>query len=150
MESQKPRVVLDAMIWARGLIARHPAAPSATIVQAWKDGRFRVLVSGELLNEIGGTLLELGADRDDVVLVLMLLAVEDQVIAIKHQRMGCSDEEDDHLLETAVTGKADYLVSEDRAVHDLPTHVREYIERNGVRLRRTLEFCEDLKALVAG
>jgi hypothetical protein len=24
-------------------------------------------------------------------------------------------------------------VSEDRAVHDLPQHVREYLERNGVR-----------------
>jgi hypothetical protein len=34
--------------------------------------------------------------------------------------LGCDDEENDHLLETALTGKADYLVSEDRAVHDLP------------------------------
>jgi predicted nucleic acid-binding protein len=67
MDLQKPRVVLDAMIWARGLIARYPAAPSATIVQAWKERRFRVLLSGELLDEIAETLLELGADRDDVV-----------------------------------------------------------------------------------
>jgi hypothetical protein len=46
--------------------------------------------------------------------------------------------------------KPDYLVSEDRAVHSLPQHVHEYLERNGVKLRRAREFCEDLKALVAG
>jgi predicted nucleic acid-binding protein len=57
-----------------------------------------LLVSGQLLGEIAETLLELGADHDDV--------------PIKHQRMGCDDEEDDHLLETALTGKAGYLVSE--------------------------------------
>lgn len=150
MDLQKPRVVLDAMIWARGLIARYPAAASATIILGWKERRFRVLLSGELLDEIAETLLALGADREDVVHVLMLLAVEGQVVPIKHQRMGCDDEEDDHLLETALTGKADYLVSEDRAVHSLPQHVHEYLERNGVRLRRAHEFCEDLKALVAG
>jgi predicted nucleic acid-binding protein len=106
-----------------------------------------VLFSGELLDEIAETLLELGADRDDVEQVLMLLAVDGQVIPIKHQRMGCADEEDDHLFETALMGKADYLVSEDHAVHRLPAHVQAYLERNGIRLCRAREFCEDLKSL---
>ena len=106
-----------------------------------------MLVSGELLEEVAGTLLELGADREDVIEVLMLLGVRSQVVAIKHQRMGCVDEADDHLLETALTGHADYLVSEDGAVYDPPLHVREYLERNGIKLRRAHEFCEDLQAL---
>lgn len=150
VDSGTPCAVLDAMIWARGLIARNPTAAPAVLVKSWKDGRFRIAVSGELVEEIAGTLLELGADREDVVSVIELLATETQVVAIQHQRMGCDDLEDDHLLETAVTGMADYLVSEDRAVYDLPSHVREYLSRQGVLVRRAHEFCEDLERFAAG
>jgi putative PIN family toxin of toxin-antitoxin system len=144
MDSGKPRAVLDAMIWARGLIARNPDGAPAQIIRAWSAGRFRVLVSGELLDEIAGTLRELGAEHEDIVQLIALLATESQVVAIQHQRMGCQDEEDDHLLETAITGKADYLVSEDRAVYDPPAHIRGYLARENVRLRRAHEFSADL------
>lgn len=149
MAPSKPCAVLDAMIWARGLIARNPEAAPATLIQAWKAGRFRVLVSGELLEEIAGTLLELGAEPEAVVQAIMLLATDSQVVAIKHQRMGCADEEDDHLIETAVTGHAGYLVSEDRAVQELPMHVREYLTREGIQVLRALEFSAYLELLTA-
>ncbi len=140
MVPSTPCAVLDAMIWARGLIGRNPEAAPATLVQAWTAGRFRVLVSGELLEEIAGTLLELGAEPDDVVRAISLLAAENQVVAIKHQRMGCADEEDDHLIETAVTGHTGYLISEDRAVQELPMHVRDYLTRQGIQVWRAHEF----------
>jgi len=54
------------------------------------------------------------------------------------------------MEETAVVGKADYLVSEDRAVYDLPPHVREYLARHGIHVRRAHEFCADLQSWVTG
>lgn len=66
----------------------------------------------------------------------MLVAAATEVVPIRHQRMGCLDEDDDHLLEVAVAGKADYLVSEDRAVFAPPPYVRAYLERHGIRVGR--------------
>jgi putative PIN family toxin of toxin-antitoxin system len=138
------------MIWARGFVRRNLDAVSVLLVQAWKDHRFRALVSGELLDEIAGTLVELGAERPDVTELIMILALHSQIVAIRHQRMGCEDEEDDHLLETAVSGNADYLVSEDRAVYRLPRHVHDYMTRRGVRVCRANEFYADLDSIATG
>lgn len=79
----------------------------------------------------------------------MLLGAEGQIVGIEHQRMGCEDEEDDHLLETAVRGGAQYIVSDDRKVYDPPPHVLQYLEQKGIVLRRPYEFCDDLDALEA-
>lgn len=74
----------------------------------------------------------------------MLIGSRSEIFAIQHQRMGCDDEDDDHLLELAVTANADFLISEDKAVYELPRHVHEYIARNGVRVIRAAGFASEI------
>jgi predicted nucleic acid-binding protein len=50
----------------------------------------------------------------------------ERVMPIQHQKMGCNDEGDDHLYETAIAGGAHFIVSRDTSVLNPPSYVREY------------------------
>ena len=72
-------------------------------------------------------------EADAEEFVVLLCAVSD-VVAIKHQVMGCRDPNDDPLLETAIVGEADFIVTHDDDLLGLPAHVTEYLRSHGVEV----------------
>jgi predicted nucleic acid-binding protein len=56
----------------------------------------------------------------------------------------CRDPHDDYLLEMALLGRADYLVTEDGDFHDDP-NVVQFLEQRGVRLVRLGAFLTVLR-----
>lgn len=136
------RVVIDANVWASGLIKRHLNTDSSTIVRACLRGVFHALFSGELIDEIAYTLIELGADTITAGEAAVSLTAYGHTFALAHQVMGCRDIEDDHLYELAVTGGASYIVTRDRAVLHPKLHVAVYLAERHVRIMRPREFVQ--------
>jgi putative PIN family toxin of toxin-antitoxin system len=129
------RVVLDAMVWVSALTG-NPKASSGRIFEAFMAGAITVVTSGPLVDETANTLKHLGRPPDDVEQFVALLCAVAEVIPIRHQVMGCKDPDDDPVLETAIAGLANFVVTRDRRLLELPLHVDHYLERAGVRVIR--------------
>jgi uncharacterized protein len=117
-EPSAPRVVLDTQVLLRGAAAKTDSL-TGRIYDAWREGRFILLVSEPILEEIAGVLqrrevlqkLRLGALEARAVLALLRRR---SVLVSPTTRIAQSrDPADDKFLECAVTGAAHYLVSAD-------------------------------------
>jgi len=142
------RVVADAMILAAGFAFRNPGSASSRFIQEWLDGEFELRVSGKLVGEVVKTLDQLGLERPDVQGVVDVLCFDAMaIVTLRHLRMGCSDPDDDHLLEAAVSSRAQFIVSEDRALLNLRTHVLRYLRARGVSVVPLGRFFDALDAV---
>lgn len=112
------RVVLDTQLLLRGAVARTESL-SARLYDAWRDGRFALLLSDPILAEIEAVLA-----RPEVLQKLRLSPVEARALVSLLRRRAVlitattrirrsRDPDDDKFLECAVAGGAQYLVSAD-------------------------------------
>ena len=117
-EPSAPRIVLDTQVLLRGAAAKTESL-SAKIYDAWRDGRFVLLLSEPILAEIAAVL-----QRPEVLEKLRLSPLEARAIVALLRRRGSfvssttpikrsRDPSDDKFLECAVAGGAHYLVSAD-------------------------------------
>lgn len=137
------------MVWVSGTTGRLGSA-SHVLYQAFLREEITVVTSGPLVNELAETLINhLGRPADAVEAFIALLCARAEVIAIQHQVMGCRDPDDDPVLETAVTGNADILVTRDRRLLNLTTHVAKYMERCGIRMMPPEIFAEMLRDMAS-
>jgi putative PIN family toxin of toxin-antitoxin system len=117
-EQRALRVVLDTQLIRRGAVARTESL-SARIYDAWRGGRFTLLLSEPVLREIDAVLarpevlekLRLRPVEARAILSLLRRRAEliDPTISIRRSR----DPADDKFLECAVAGSARYVVSAD-------------------------------------
>jgi putative PIN family toxin of toxin-antitoxin system len=112
------RVVLDTQLLLRGAVARTESL-SARIYDAWREGRFTLLLSEPILAEIEAVL-----SRPEVLEKLRLSPIEARALVGLLRRRAVfitpttpirrsRDPADDKFLECAVAGGAHYLVSAD-------------------------------------
>jgi putative PIN family toxin of toxin-antitoxin system len=107
-----PRAVLDTNVIVSGL--GWPGAP-ATILDAALDGRLVLVTSPPLLAELRRVLgypklakvIDEGARLADLIATSSAVVLPSRVFAV------VSDESDNRILEAAVEGAADYIVSGD-------------------------------------
>jgi putative PIN family toxin of toxin-antitoxin system len=143
------RVLLDTNVLAATLTSevRASTTPPATIWQLWKEKKFILLVSIQVLEELEHTLAEpwFSARIDPEarkVLQHDLLESSELVEISTHVSGVASHASDDEVLSAAVSGNADYLVTGDAEF----LRVREY---QGVKLRTPAEFLRELDARVS-
>ena len=110
------RVVLDTNVVISA--ALQPHGPPRAVVDAMRATDAVLLFSDETFAELQTRLLHSKFDRyvsrtDRLVLLAQLEAVAEWV-SIVGARMGCRDQGDDKLLETALMGEAGCLVTGDR------------------------------------
>lgn len=117
------RVIVDANVLVSAVISQ--AGPPRAIVQAWVDERFELIASPALLEELGDVLarprfrrwvsIEVAAEFSDG------LADDAVIVDDPPAQPGLSpDPDDDYLITLARATAADYLVSGDRHLLDLP------------------------------
>jgi putative PIN family toxin of toxin-antitoxin system len=116
------RVVLDTNILASGAISS--TGTVSTIVDAWRSGQFKVIVSSPILEELARTfekpyfrryLTQTQSSR-----FLNLLQKRATVSPITVAVHGIATHpEDDFILATAISAKADYLVTGDTKLQRL-------------------------------
>ena len=113
------RVVLDTNVFVSGVYFH--GTPSR-ILRAWRDGRVKLVVSAEILEEYRRVGEHLGQQYPGVDLnpFLELLAVEAEVvIAPRLDGALCEDPDDDIFIFCAVAGKSRFIVSGDKLLRKL-------------------------------
>jgi len=111
------QAVIDTNVLVSGLI-RPRGAPGA-VLRALRDRRFVAVVSPAILEEIIDVLSrpwlrdKYAIDDQGVEAFLRLLVLRAELVEPHSEVRRCRDPDDDKLLETAVDGRADRLVSGD-------------------------------------
>jgi len=110
-------VVVDTNVWVSAVIS--PAGPPAKLRRAFLDGNFEALACSELIDEVLDVLQRprikdkygiLQTEIDEVGRVLKRFST---VVTPQPVAYGLRDPDDDYLLELAVAGAADVIVTGD-------------------------------------
>jgi|SRR4051812_36390922 len=127
------RAVLDTNVLASGALGlTGGVTPPALLLHQWRAGRFRLIISNYIEEELRKTLSQpyfKGRIRsEDRELFLILLSKFAEHTAIRRRITGVATHpEDDPILATALSARADYLVTGDQplrrrvpAIQDIP------------------------------
>lgn len=109
--------LLDTNVWVSTFLK--PAGPPGQIVAAWRRDEFSVITSLSQLSEVAEVL-----DRPrlvqrfrytgrDAELFVRLIAARATIAKIPGELKICRDPDDDEILEAAIVGKSQYLVTRD-------------------------------------
>lgn len=109
--SIKPRVVIDTNVFVSAFLA---GGRPQKIINLWLEGRIVVLLSPFLLTEILNTLAKFGFTQTDLINLQAILEEHTLKIIPKKQAKVCRDPKDNQVLDLAVAGQADYLVTGDK------------------------------------
>jgi putative PIN family toxin of toxin-antitoxin system len=119
------RVVLDANILASGAIAA--TGTLSRIIDAWRSGTFSVIVSAPILEELERTFQKpyfrrhlTDKQSSRFMMLLQRRATVSPITVAVHGI--ATDPEDDRILATAISAKADYLVTGDTKLQRLGTY----------------------------
>jgi putative PIN family toxin of toxin-antitoxin system len=105
------RVVIDTNVWVSALL--NPAGHPAEVVVALLAGRFRLVTSTPLLDELTEVLQRPRIERkhglspDDIFEYVGVLRRRADVVAVTGELQICRDPDDDVVIETALLGNAD-------------------------------------------
>ena len=116
--------VVDANVLASGFAARAPESLPAQVLDAWRAKAYTLVVSEHILDELARTLEKPYFRRRltpaHVAADLALLRRQAIVTRITAHVSGVATHpEDDLVLATAVSARADYLVTGDRQLQDV-------------------------------
>jgi putative PIN family toxin of toxin-antitoxin system len=108
------RIILDTNLWISYLISKHLSKIDELIL----DNRLTVLFSEESLEEFievtNRPKFEKYFSKEDVINLLLLFDFYGELVEIKSNIEICRDSKDNFLLNLAVDGKADYLITGDK------------------------------------
>ena len=110
------KAVVDTNVFVSGIFWK---GPPHQVLQAWQEGRFRLVVSPPVLEEYRRVLVELQARYSQVRFERILELVElnaEVVEPVVFTRRVCSDPDDDKFLATALAAGAEFVVTGDRAL----------------------------------
>jgi len=114
------RAVLDTNVVVSGLLIAH--GHPAAILAAWRERRFQLITSGPLLRELADVLSRpslsrrIGRSDEDVSTFLADFAQAAIVVDPTERLAVVADEADNRVIEAAITGEADFMVSGDQGL----------------------------------
>lgn len=109
--------LVDTNVWISALI--NPHGYPARLKDAWLDGKFQVVVSVALLDELTDVLSQprirdkYRLKTEDIGEFLRLIAEKSITVTTTGNLHLCRDPDDDLMLETALNGNAVFAVSRD-------------------------------------
>ncbi len=111
------RAVVDTNILVRALIK--PQGTVGPVLRQLRNGAYRLLYSESLLAELVDVLQrprirnKYGISPDDVMTVLTLIELRGEFVIPQRRITACRDSKDNQVLEAAISGRADVIVSGD-------------------------------------
>ena len=127
------RIVLDTNVFISGIFWEGNFC--SQIIDKWKRGKFQLVSSPKLVEELVETLRSFKISMPEELieewknLIIENSIMVDPLVAIKTVN---DDPEDDKLVETAVYGEADFIVSQDK-------HLLELKEYNRIKILKPEE-----------
>jgi len=117
-DERKVRAVLDTNVFVSGLMG--VKGPPRRIIDGWLDGRFTLVTSLHLAEELAHVLDypriadRIRLDRAEMDAILAALVSESEIVPGELDLPGVTrDPKDDAVVASALEGKAEYLVSGD-------------------------------------
>jgi putative PIN family toxin of toxin-antitoxin system len=116
------RVVLDSNVLISALL--EPRGPSAKLLRAWTEGKFELVVSPQLLDELADVLgrerLRRWLTEEEASVFVASLRRDATVVDDSPVEPGITpDPDDDYVVALARAADVDYLVSGDRHLTEL-------------------------------
>lgn len=143
------KVVLDANVFISSFL--NPNGFPAKVINAWSEGKFDCIISLPLLTEITN-ILQLPRIRikynllpDEIEKFLQLIAWHSHKINLSGKFKLCHHSNDDLILETAVMGKAKYLVTRDDDIKRDQNLIIQ-MSAHGITVLSVRNFLERLKS----
>ncbi len=112
------RAVIDTSVLVRALI--RPQGSVGPILHQLRNGTYTLLYSDDLLEEFVSVLnrprisQKYHVTREDVMAALRLLVLRGEPVLTQERLSICRDPKDNHVLEIAIAGGADVIVSGDQ------------------------------------
>jgi putative PIN family toxin of toxin-antitoxin system len=110
----KPRIVVDTNLWIRALLGGPRTLP---LLEAWREGKFLVLISRPLLDELEAITqrprLRPRIEAAQAETLLEQLRWQGEWVEPTAVPPRCRDPKDHPVLSTAISGHADAIVSGD-------------------------------------
>lgn len=120
MQGVSIKVVVDTNIWISSLIASSKTA--ARLVDEWREGKFEVVVSEQQVLELYEVfsrpkfLFKYRIDRQEIDDIVSSIVTRAERVTLKSSTKLCRDADDDIIIETAIRGRAKYLVTGDKDI----------------------------------
>lgn len=132
------RIVLDTNVLVSGIFF---SGPPYQILDAWRRGRFTLVISESIFEEYQRVAGELSKQFPDIELdsfLALLLGESHMVRAGELKEQICADPDDDKFLACALAGKSRVIVSGDKELLKVSGY-------RGIRVLRPREFVEKLR-----
>jgi hypothetical protein len=142
------RAVVDTNVWVSGVLAQ-TGAP-ARLVAHFLEGRFTLVTSEPLLAELADVLARPHLARRsrlsqaEVGELIETMRELGEVVPLAGDIAVCRDPDDDAVIETAIRGSTDVLVSGDKDLTDAPEVARVLAEWS-IRVLTVARFVEELE-----
>ena len=134
------RVVVDTNVLISA--ALRPKGPPREVINMVRTANGVLLFSNDSFNELRSRLLRARFDRyvgrEGRVLYLVQIKAVSEWVSITGAKLGCRDPDDDKILETALMGDADCLVTGDRDLLEMSSF-SGYPDTEPGRLSRTAQ-----------
>jgi putative PIN family toxin of toxin-antitoxin system len=143
------RAVVDTNVWISALL--NPAGPPAAIRLALVREQFTVVASEPLLTELAKVLARprfarrYRVTRADVEELLTLIRERAEIVPVAGAIHLCRDPDDDAVIETALNGGADALVTRDDDLKSV-AELAELLGERGVAVMTVRRFLDALAA----
>jgi putative PIN family toxin of toxin-antitoxin system len=116
--------VLDTNVLVRNFHSANPASPNKRIYRLWwQERQLQLIVSPEVIEEYLPTLVEV-VDMEPAAAEVWRIRFESDnrctVVNLARQYSESRDPDDNIFLATATAGEADYLITNDRDLLELP------------------------------
>ncbi len=111
------KAVIDTNIRVSSLI--NPFGFPARLRKSFEDGNFHAVISAPMLDKLSEVLSrprireKYGITENDITGLLSLIEEQVEDVAVSGDITLCRDKDDDLVIETAIKGKAEYLVTRD-------------------------------------
>lgn len=141
------RAVIDTNLFVRGLLKGPATMP---LIQAWKEQRFRLVTSEELIAELFEVLVRPKFSRyftrEDVRELGELIYEQAEIVEPTARVALCRDPKDDVFLDVAITGRVPYLVTGDEDLRGDPALKDRVRKEYNVRIVSVPEFLTILES----
>lgn len=133
----RPVALFDSNVWVSAFL--NPFGAPAQLKDAWLADRIDVVASVPLLAEVGDVLRRPRIKRKyripeaDIVAYCELIAVRTALVPVTGTLTVCRDPDDDRILEAALAGHAQYLVTRDDDIKHDPA-VRQFLKSHAVQV----------------
>ncbi len=110
------KVLLDTNVFVSGIFWK---GPPHTILEAWKNKEFQLILSIDILDEYQRVLDELSVKYPRVGIttskIMEVIRVYSEIVStVKFSKPICEDPDDDKFLEAACASNAKYIVTGDK------------------------------------